>query len=268
MLGWIIERTKMASIAGKWADATNLDPGDNGQVAVMASALIKATGMRAEDAWLSCLMKWMINHPSFDASYQIAGAMIRFLDVYEHSAGLSPLIRDAARLASEGVLGGYSNSDELSRLIVRNKEKASIVQNLALEPRKPIPNILENNNEAYFDAALVHIESLFCVDPKSLPGFNEVRSEYFLLSGRTKLTRKGALCLVERLVAYYVLYDAKIKLRKGSVGLGSKLFWVGQLVRNSNEFAVDSGDHGRINIVSAGYAREIDSMLSLFGIYI
>lgn len=123
MLGWIIERTKMASIAGKWADATNLDPGDNGQVAVMASALIKATGMRAEDAWLSCLMKWMTSHPNLDASNRIARAMVCFLDIYEHSAGLSPLVRDAARLISEGVLGGYSNSDELSRLIVQNKKK-------------------------------------------------------------------------------------------------------------------------------------------------
>lgn len=267
MLGWIIERTKMASIAGKWADATNLDPGDNGQVAVMASALIKATGMRAEDAWLSCLMKWMTSHPNLDASNRIARAMVCFLDIYEHSAGLSPLVRDAARLISEGVLGGYSNSDELSRLIVQNKKKASIVQKTAVEFRKPAPTMLENSVEANFEAALAHIESLFCVDPKNLPGFYEVRSEYFLLSSRTELTRKGALSLVERLVAYYVLYDAKIKLSKGSVGLSSKLFWIGQLVRNSNELAVDSGDQGRINIVSSGYAREIDSMLSQFGIY-
>lgn len=46
MLCWILERTKMASLAGKWADAASLDPGDKGQTAVMASALMKQSGKR------------------------------------------------------------------------------------------------------------------------------------------------------------------------------------------------------------------------------
>lgn len=123
MLGWILERTKMASIAGKWADATSLDPGDNGQTAVMASALMKATGMRAEDAWLASLMKWMTDHPDPESSKQIARAMIRFLDVYEFSVGLAPETRQAARLVAEGVLEGYLVASPPARPVVTERSK-------------------------------------------------------------------------------------------------------------------------------------------------
>jgi len=113
MLGWILERTKMASIAGKWADATSLDPGDRGQTAVMASALMKQSGMRAEDAWLTALCSWMCNHPDQQAGYTIAVAMIRFLDIYEHSVGLSPETREFSRLMADGVVDNYDAASKL-----------------------------------------------------------------------------------------------------------------------------------------------------------
>lgn len=39
MFGWIKEKTAFAKIAGKWYDATNLNPGDNGQISALASSL-------------------------------------------------------------------------------------------------------------------------------------------------------------------------------------------------------------------------------------
>jgi hypothetical protein len=117
MLGWILERTKMASLAGKWADATSLDPGDRGQTAVMASALMKQTGMRAEDAWVTSLCMWMENHPDPEASYVIALAMIRFLNIYEHSVGLSPEIREVSRLVAEGVIDNRTQDAVLATMV-------------------------------------------------------------------------------------------------------------------------------------------------------
>lgn len=118
MLGWILERTKMAFIAGRWADATSFDPGDKGQIAVMASALMKQSGMRAEDAWLSALCVWMVNHPDPQASHMIAVAMIRFLDIYEHSVGLSLETREFSRLMADGVVDNYDAASKLIKLAV------------------------------------------------------------------------------------------------------------------------------------------------------
>lgn len=103
MLGWLSERTRMAKLAGLWADATRLDPGDRGQVAVMASNFIKTTGMRTEDAWLSALVNWSFNHPDPEARFVLANGIARFLDIYGHSAGLSPECRDASREAAEKI---------------------------------------------------------------------------------------------------------------------------------------------------------------------
>lgn len=107
MLGWIVERTKMGKIAGQWASATQLDPGDRGQVAVMASGLIKSAGMRLEDAWLSALVNWTHNHPDPESKFVLATGIIRFLDIYGHSAGLSPECRDASREVAESLVGQF-----------------------------------------------------------------------------------------------------------------------------------------------------------------
>ena len=107
MLGWIVERTKMGKIAGQWASATQLDPGDRGQVAVMASGLIKSAGMRLEDAWLSALVTWAHNHPDPESKFVLATGIIRFLDIYGHSAGLSPECRDASREVAESLVGQF-----------------------------------------------------------------------------------------------------------------------------------------------------------------
>jgi hypothetical protein len=91
----------MAKLAGLWADATRLDPGDGGQVAIMASNFIKMAGVRTEDAWLSALVNWSFNHPDPEARFVLASGIIRFLGIYGHSAGLSPECRDASRVIAE-----------------------------------------------------------------------------------------------------------------------------------------------------------------------
>jgi hypothetical protein len=97
MLGWLVERGKMGKIAGQWFSSTQLDPGDNGQIAVMASGLIKTAGMHVEDAWLTALVKWTFNHPDLESKFVLATGILRFLDIYGFSAGLSPECRDASR---------------------------------------------------------------------------------------------------------------------------------------------------------------------------
>lgn len=101
MLGWIAERTRMAKIAGQWVSATQLDPGDRGQISVMASGLIQSAGMRLEDAWLSALVNWTHNHLDSESKFVLASGILRFLDIYGHSAGLSPECRDASREVAE-----------------------------------------------------------------------------------------------------------------------------------------------------------------------
>lgn len=90
MIGWFMAGNRMASLAGKWADATSLNPGDNGQIALFARELMRRTGLRAEDAWIRSLIKWIRNHPDSESRVVLATALIRFLDIYEHSAGFSP----------------------------------------------------------------------------------------------------------------------------------------------------------------------------------
>lgn len=103
MLQWLAERTRMGKIIGLWSDATQLNPGDSGQVAVMASRLIKVANMRAEDAWLSALTNWAHNHPDPEARFVLATALLRFLDIYGYSAGLSPECREATRSVAENL---------------------------------------------------------------------------------------------------------------------------------------------------------------------
>lgn len=103
MLNWVIERTRMTQIAGKWASATQLDPGDNGQIAVMASECIKTLGMRLEDAWLSALVKWTFNHPDPESKLILSIGILRFLDIYGHAIGFSPECRQASREVVEAL---------------------------------------------------------------------------------------------------------------------------------------------------------------------
>lgn len=127
MLGWMLDRTKMARIAGKWADAAGIDPGDRGQVAAMAHALMKASGMRAEDAWLSCLSKWMLEHPNARIRAQLALGMHSFLDIYEHSAGLHPESRVGARFVADTILeeGAPVSSDNPAQLAAQPAQPVS-----------------------------------------------------------------------------------------------------------------------------------------------
>ena len=142
MLGWLSERTKMARLAGLWHDATRIDPGDGGQVAVVASSMIKASGMRPEDAWLAALTNWIFNHPYPEAQSMLAHALIRFLDIYEHSAGLSPECRSACRHTAECLLAPANNVEaEYMRLEQQVAELTHTVgiREAKAEPQKTNP---------------------------------------------------------------------------------------------------------------------------------
>lgn len=115
MLGWIKEKTTFAKIAGKWFDATQMNPGDNGQISIFASSLIKNQYFRLEDAWLTSLVNWTFHSPNPEFKFLLANGIIRFLDIYEFTIPFDPEVRKASRQVSEsiiqdGVLSGYPDS--------------------------------------------------------------------------------------------------------------------------------------------------------------
>lgn len=89
MLGWIKEKTAFAKIAGKWYDATNLNPGDNGQISALASSLIKRTEITTQDAWLSALVNWTYNCPHPEFKFMLARGILDFLDKYRYEIEFS-----------------------------------------------------------------------------------------------------------------------------------------------------------------------------------
>lgn len=112
MLGWFKEKTKFANIAGKWYDATRLNPGDGGQISVYASSLIKNRLLRAEDAWLYSLVEWTIHNPYPEFKFLLANGIIKFLDIYGALIPFDPAAKETARLVAdgiiqEGILSGY-----------------------------------------------------------------------------------------------------------------------------------------------------------------
>lgn len=101
----------MAKIAGQWASATQLNPSDKGQIAIIATGLIRNTNMRTEDAWLSALVNWTYNHPDPESKFVLSSGILRFLDIYGHSAGLSPECRSASREVAERLTHEYALFD-------------------------------------------------------------------------------------------------------------------------------------------------------------
>lgn len=119
MLGWLLEKNRMAKIAGLWFDATSLNPGDNGQIGLAASDFIKSTGARPEDAFLTALVNWAFHHPNPESKFVLAEGIQKFLEIYGFSAGLSPECRDAAMLAAKGM---QVECSEFSPAVRRLKE--------------------------------------------------------------------------------------------------------------------------------------------------
>ena len=115
MLGWLKEKTKFANIAGKWYDATRLNPGDGGQISIFASSLIKNNSFRAEDAWLTALVDWTLNSPHPEFRFLLANGIIRFLDIHGHLIPFDPAAKETARIVAngviqEGILSGYPDA--------------------------------------------------------------------------------------------------------------------------------------------------------------
>lgn len=143
----------MAKLAGLWADATGVDPGDNGQIAMKASSLIKRHQMRIEDAWLTGLVSWSFHHPNPDARLVLGTAIVQFLDIYEFSAGLSPECRSTSRLVANQLIaacfegehdlradiagsaeqtsnGGTREQDEKRAALAEEKRRSKVLANL------------------------------------------------------------------------------------------------------------------------------------------
>ncbi|WP_131038217.1 hypothetical protein [Pseudomonas jilinensis] len=125
----------MAKVAGLWADATQINPGDGGQIVMMASGLVKSANMRAEDAWLTALTNWAYNNPDPESRFILASGLVRFLGIYGFSAGLSPECRNACCVVAENILSAHAIFDPAIR--------KSTQQQVGLENEGEIKKLLE-----------------------------------------------------------------------------------------------------------------------------
>jgi hypothetical protein len=101
---------KLGAIGAKWVGATGVDPGDNGQVAKVASQYVSQRLMEPEDAWLMAMTNWMSGMPWPDSKLMLAQAMLQFLDVYEGKVALSAVtILNARQTAQEIVSNALSH---------------------------------------------------------------------------------------------------------------------------------------------------------------
>lgn len=95
---------KFGSISAKWFRATNIDPGDKGQIARKASEYVNNLGLEAEDAWLLSLINWMKSMPWPDSQKMLARGLSNFIDQYEGKVALSATTIIAAREAASMIL--------------------------------------------------------------------------------------------------------------------------------------------------------------------
>lgn len=96
---------KLSMMSTKWAGATGVDPGDNGQVSNKAMEYINNLGLEPADAWLTAMVNWMGGMPYPDSKQMLARAMVQFLDEYEGKVALSAAVILSARQAAAEILG-------------------------------------------------------------------------------------------------------------------------------------------------------------------
>ena len=95
---------KLSTIGAKWAGATGVDPGDNGQISNKAMEYINNLGLEPGDAWLTAFVNWMGGMPYPDSKEMLARAMVEFLDKHEGKIALSAVVILSARQAAEEIL--------------------------------------------------------------------------------------------------------------------------------------------------------------------
>ena len=105
MFGWLKEKTKFAKVAGVWADVTDINPGDNGQVSVFASRIMAQSGMTPEDAWLSALTNWTYNMPDLESREMLANGLLKFLVDGRQYALFSDNARSSALMLAREITG-------------------------------------------------------------------------------------------------------------------------------------------------------------------
>lgn len=181
MLQWLSDRTKMFKLSGKWSDATRLDPGDNGQIAMFASDLMKQYGLRAEDAWVTALGNWMYHHPVPEMRMAIASGILRFLDIYAHTMAVSSEVRQsvgqlaadtlvaymASDLPSEPKVEGSPPSRQLAPASVAAPAPPAVFVRPA-QPSEPVGAPIYNKNELFLKALDFLVLELFAQDYKIL----------------------------------------------------------------------------------------------------
>lgn len=104
MFKFLKNSSKLSSMGAKWAGATGVDPGDNGQVINKAMEYVNNLGLEPGDAWLTAMVNWMEGMPYQDSKVMLARAMHEFLDKNEGKIALSAVVILSARQSADKIL--------------------------------------------------------------------------------------------------------------------------------------------------------------------
>ncbi len=122
---------KISMMPGKWAAATGIDTGDQGQIVNAAHDYVNKLGFNPEDAWLTALVNWMSGMPWQESKEIIAHGILIFLEQYEGKIALSAIVIINAR---EQALKILSNSGDNETHPAGN---TIIIKEKTQEPKSP-----------------------------------------------------------------------------------------------------------------------------------
>lgn len=108
-----LKRThRFARMSSLWIRVTNLDVGDDGQIARVASRRMVDDGLEPEDAWVSTLVAWTVGIPWLEDQRRVAECIVRFA-VDPRAAQVVPVdVLDNARYAALELLRQLAKNDD------------------------------------------------------------------------------------------------------------------------------------------------------------
>lgn len=263
MIGWFMAGNRMASLVGKWADATSLNPGDNGQIALFARELMRRTGLRAEDAWIRSLIKWIRNHPDSESRVVLATALIRFLDIYEHSAGLSPETKGAARQAANDVLRIREAQPQATYTLAPPAHRtapAKTFDPLALS--RQVGSVITDDTTKWevFTAALDYIKEVYGHECSKKA---DVENNFAHITQTASLSVLGCYAVVGRLVVFYFFDELRKVVQQGKFK-GFNMTWTVKLLDQTRDWSAANNEQDWVDARCVAVDRALSENIQYF----
>lgn len=238
MLKWFKERHQFAKVAGLWADVTRFDPGDRGQVAVMASNMRKQVVVSPEDAWLTGLVNWMYNIPNEEYQRALAHNILEFLDFAEHKLIFS---KEAYNTAREFAVAGLGQRHEHPSL-----EEAA------------------GTKSRGFISAFQHLSENFHIQLDDVPSLHTVESSFEAMSPGLSDIAKTAL--VYKLVTFNFLGAMKLMADSGEAGSSATYRFIPPLYEKAKELALSAPDASVLASLTTTLDDNIQRFLNYYGL--